>query len=39
MVFLNGRAIPEPEHRGQPIIDDSFLFNAAEEEISLYVPQ
>ncbi len=40
MVFLNGRAIPEPDHRGQPIIDDSFLilFNAADEAITFTVP-
>ena len=30
MVFLNGEAIPEPDRRGRPIVDDSFLvvFNA-----------
>ena len=29
-VFLNGSAIPTPDHRGEPILDDSFylLFNA-----------
>lgn len=24
-VFLNGQGIPEPDHRGQPLSDDSFL--------------
>ena len=30
-VFLNGDAIPEPDPRGEPVVDDSFLllFNGA----------
>ena len=39
-VFLNGRAIPTPDHRGEPIIDDSFylLFNAHSEPIDFKLP-
>ena len=40
MVFLNGRAIPEPDNRGQTIVDDHFLvlFNASEAEIPYVLP-
>jgi glycogen operon protein len=39
-VFLNGRAIPTPDHRGEPIIDDSFylLFNAHHEPLDFRLP-
>ena len=40
MVFLNGEAIAEPDPRGEPIVDDSFLvmFNASELDLSFTVP-
>jgi glycogen operon protein len=40
MVFLNGSAIPEPDPRGQKILDDSFLvlFNAHHESLSFTLP-
>ena len=40
MVFLNGRAIPEPDRRGHPIVGDSFLvvFNAHHEEMTFTLP-
>jgi glycogen operon protein len=40
MVFLNGSAIPEPDPRGQQILDDSFLvlFNAHHEGLSFTLP-
>jgi glycogen operon protein len=40
MVFLNGSAIPEPDPRGQQILDDSFLimFNAHFEPLTFTVP-
>ncbi len=40
MVFLNGKAIPEPDRRGQPIVDDNFLmiFNASDQEITFSLP-
>jgi isoamylase len=40
-VFLNGRAIPTPDGRGEPIIDDSFymLFNAHHEQITFKLPR
>ncbi|WP_323099594.1 glycogen debranching protein GlgX [Intrasporangium sp. YIM S08009] len=40
MVFLNGSAIPEPDPRGQQILDDSFLvlFNAHYEGLSFTLP-
>jgi isoamylase len=40
MVFLNGDAIPEPDRRGLPVIDDSFLvaFNAHSEPIEFTIP-
>jgi len=39
-VFLNGKAIPTPDHRGDPIIDDSFylFFNAHHETIRFRLP-
>ncbi|MDI2125136.1 glycogen debranching protein GlgX [Yinghuangia seranimata] len=39
-VFLNGNAISEPDHRGQPIADDSFLllFNASHEDLAFHIP-
>jgi len=39
-VFLNGSAIPNPDHRGEPIVDDSFylLFNAHSEGIDFRLP-
>ncbi|WP_409426195.1 glycogen debranching protein GlgX [Mycobacterium sp. SMC-11] len=40
MVFLNGEALPEPDLRGQRIIDDSFLlcFNAGETPVEFVTP-
>jgi glycogen operon protein len=40
MVFLNGSAIPEPDPRGQQILDDSFLvlFNAHHEGLTFTLP-
>ena len=39
--LLNGRAIREPDHRGEPVTDDSFLlcFNAHDEVIEFAVPE
>ena len=39
-VFLNGAAIPEPDKRGNPIMDDSFLvmFNANDEALTFTIP-
>ncbi len=39
-VFLNGQAIAEPDRRGQPVVDDSFLllFNAAAQPLEFTVP-
>jgi len=39
-VFLNGDAIPTPDRRGEPIVDDSFylLFNAWHEPIDFRLP-
>jgi isoamylase len=39
-VFLNGRAISEPDRRGERVADDSFLllFNASEEDLRFTVP-
>ncbi len=39
-VFLNGLAITEPDLRGQPIVDDSFLlmFNAAPDDLDFRAP-
>ncbi|MBU3705130.1 MAG: glycogen debranching protein GlgX [Mycobacterium sp.] len=40
MVFLNGDAIPEPDARGERIVDDSFLlcFNAHDYPVEFVVP-
>jgi glycogen operon protein len=39
-VFLNGKAIPTPDHRGEPVTDDSFyiLFNAHHEPLKFRLP-
>jgi glycogen operon protein len=39
-VFLNGKGIPTPDDRGEPITDDSFylLFNAHNEQIEFTLP-
>ena len=39
-VFLNGRAISEPDRRGERIQDDSFLllFNASEDDLAFTIP-
>ena len=39
-VFINGEAIKEPDMRGEPVIDDSFLlvYNADHEEITFTLP-
>ena len=40
VVFLNGEAIPEPDTRGERIVDDSFLlcFNAHDHPVEFVVP-
>jgi isoamylase len=40
MVFLNGEAIPEPDHLGRTIVDDHFLllFNAHSEPVDFTLP-
>ena len=40
MVFLNGDAIPEPDPRGERVVDDSFLiaFNAHHETLTFTIP-
>jgi isoamylase len=40
-VFLNGEAIPEPDARGERIVDDSFLlcFNAHDAAHDFVIPQ
>ncbi|HEU0192104.1 MAG TPA: glycogen debranching protein GlgX [Mycobacterium sp.] len=40
MVFLNGEALPEPDARGQRIVDDSFLlcFNSADHPVDFCTP-
>ena len=40
MVFLNGETIPEPDRRGEPVRDDSFLiaFNASDEPMAFTIP-
>ncbi len=40
-VFLNGRAIPTPNERGEKILDDTFyvLFNASHEAIEFTLPE
>ncbi len=39
-VFLNGRAISEPDRRGERVQDDSFmlLFNASDDDLSFVIP-
>jgi isoamylase len=39
-VFLNGKAIPTPDHRGETIVDDSFyiLFSAHHEPMQFKLP-
>jgi len=39
-VFLNGRAINEPDRRGERVQDDSFLllFNASDDDLSFVIP-
>jgi isoamylase len=39
-VFLNGEAIPEPNSRGEPVADDSFLlcFNAFDRGLDFVIP-
>ena len=39
-VFLNGRAISEPDRRGERVQDDSFLllFNASENDLKFVTP-
>jgi isoamylase len=39
-VFLNGRAISEPDRRGERVQDDSFLllFNASDDDLQFVVP-
>jgi isoamylase len=41
MFFLNGRALPTPDERGRPIIDDSFLvmLNGWEEPVDFTIPE
>ncbi len=40
VLFLNGNAIPYPDHRGERVTDDSFLifFNAHYEDVSFVIP-
>jgi isoamylase len=40
MFFLNGQAIGEPDARGEPIVDDSFLvlFNASSRDRRFTIP-
>ena len=40
MVYLNGEAISEPDERGEPIVDSSFLimFNASDVDLTFLVP-
>jgi glycogen operon protein len=39
-VFLNGKVLPEPNRRGERIVDDSFLlcFNAHDQEVTFTMP-
>ena len=39
-VFLNGEAIPEPNERGERVVDDSFLlcFNAHDKTVDFVAP-
>ena len=41
MVFLNGGAIPEPDPRGEPLVDDSFLLllNASADDCEFTLPK
>jgi isoamylase len=40
-VFLNGGALPEPNARGERVVDDSFLlcFNAHDHEVDFVIPR
>ena len=40
IVFVNGEAITEPDIRGEPVLDDSFLllFNAGHDEVKFRLP-
>jgi glycogen operon protein len=40
MVFLNGDGIPEPDRRGEAVVDDSFLvaFNAGPDSVKFTIP-
>ena len=40
-VFLNGRAIPTPNERGEQVVDDSFyvMFNAHNEPLDFRLPE
>ncbi|WP_343599010.1 glycogen debranching protein GlgX [Mycobacterium sp.] len=40
MVFLNGDALPEPDKRGERVVDDSFLlcFNAHDHDVGFVMP-
>jgi isoamylase len=40
-VFLNGRAIPTPNERGEPVVDESFyvVFNAHHEPLDFTMPE
>ncbi len=40
MVFLNGEGIPEPDRRGERVVDDSFLiaFNASDTTVTFTIP-
>ena len=39
-VFINGRAIPDPDEHGRPVVDDSFflLLNAWDQELDFTLP-
>ena len=39
-VFLNGRAIPDPDVHGRPVVDDSFylIFNGWDQDIDFMLP-
>src|SRR6185503_9678203 len=40
-VFLNGRAIPSPNERGEPVTDDSFylMFNSHHDQLEFTLPE
>ncbi len=40
MFFLNGQAMPTPDERGRPVVDDSFLVltNASQDTVTFQVP-